>query len=416
MPSLLERLGARGLCLPSYDGDGLLNVPATVLELLGLRDASDPLPLCDLDQALMRDVRTVVVVLVDGLGTAQLDRLCAAGQVPFLASIVERAGRRDGAQRLDLTTVFPSTTAAALTTLHTARTPQEHGNLAYFLWLDEFAQLTQMLRWGPAASRRGSFFDDASVDPRAYVHATSLHRRIRDAGLTSYVIEPEIFRHEAMTRMHAAEARIPGYVLPSTLAVRLRDALADAADHASAYVYAYWAGVDTAGHLYGPTSAEHDAEAALCDLTLRRALDGLDAPGTLVLLTADHGHAAIDPSRLIDLEADAELRAMLRHPLSGEPRLVFLHTGAADRVVAYLETSYPDTFFCFTRDEAIAAGLFGRGDASLAHRRVGEVCAMLDGDRGAGLVRIDGKLPFHRGAHGGMTEAEMRIPLLAWRM
>jgi hypothetical protein len=84
-------------------------------------------------------------------------------------------------------------------------------------------------------------------------------------------------------------------------------------------------------------------------------------------------------------------------------------------VTTYLEGRYPGVFFLFGRDEAIEAGLFGRGDATMARRRVGEVCAMIGDDRGASVVRVDGQVVLHRGSHGGMSPDEMRIPILAWR-
>jgi hypothetical protein len=383
---------------------------------LGMRADQDLLALRDLDPGLADGVRQVIVVLADGLGVDQLDRVIERAEVPFLASIAQRAARREDAQRLEVTSVFPSTTAAAITTLNTGRTPQEHGNLAYFVWLEEFGQLTQMLRWGRAAQRRGSYFDDPAVDPERYALVPSIHRRIRERGGRTFVVEPEIFRREAMTRMHAAEAEYIGYALPSTLGVRVAQLLDQRPwEGAPASIYAYWSGIDTAAHLYGPRSPEHDAEASLFDRSLERAFAGRAPRDTLVLLTADHGHAEVEPDRLVDLEADADLRALLRAPVAGEPRIAFLHTDRADAVQTHLERRWPGAFTFLDRDEAIAAGLFGRGDPSVARRRIGEVCAMLDGDRAATLVRVDGQAVHHRGAHGGMSAAEMRVPILAWR-
>jgi hypothetical protein len=417
MPNALrERLRAHGFQLPDYDGGGLVNVASTVLELCGARSAADPPPLRGVDPALLAGVRNVLVVLCDGLGSDQLQRLAVSGDVPFLARILQRAGRHDAAQLIDATTIFPSTTAAAVTTMQTARTPQEHGNIAYFLWLEEFAMVAQMLRWGPAAQRRGSFFDDRAIDPRTYVKVPSIHRAIRAHGGRSYIVEPEIFRNEAMTRMHAAEATYVGYLLPSTMGVRVRQLLDDRPeDDSPLYIYAYWAGIDTVAHWYGPRGPEHAAEAALLDRDLERALGDRASGDTLVILTADHGHASVDPARLIDLEADAELRALLRNPIAGEPRLVFLHTDHPADVTAYLEHAYPGTFVLVDRDEAIEAGVFGRGDPELARRRIGEVLAMISDDRAASVVRVDGQVVLHRGAHGGMTADEMRIPVLLWR-
>ena len=417
MPNALrERLRAHGFVLPDYDGGGLVNVASTVLELCGARSAADPPALRGVDPALLEGVRNVVVVLCDGLGSDQLRRLAMAGETPFLARILERAARHDAAQLIDATTIFPSTTAAAVTSIQTARTPQEHGNLAYFLWLEEFAVVAQMLRWGPAAQRRGSFFDDRALDPRTYAKVPSIHKAIRDHGGRSYIVEPEIFRNEAMTRMHALEATYVGYLVPSTMGVRVRQLLdGRAEDDSPLYIYAYWAGVDTVAHWYGPRGPEHAAEAALLDRDLERALADRDRGDTLVIVTADHGHASVDPDRLIDLEGDAELRSLLRNPIAGEPRLVFLHTDRASEVKAYLEHAYPGAFFLIDRDEAIEAGLFGRGDPTLARKRIGEVLALIGDDRGATVVRVDGQTVLHRGSHGGMTADEMRIPVLLWR-
>src|SRR5438270_14001735 len=124
--ALIERLRARGFVPPDYEGGGLLNVAATVLDVLGVRDETDPPPLRALEPSLREGVRQVVLVLADGLGLAQLQALSTAGDMPFVASIIERARRQDRAQLIEAT-IFPSTTAAAITTLHAARTPQEHG-------------------------------------------------------------------------------------------------------------------------------------------------------------------------------------------------------------------------------------------------------------------------------------------------
>jgi len=417
MPNaLIERLRARGFVPPDYDGGGLVNVAATVLDVLGVRDETDPPPLRALEPSLREGVRQVVVVLADGLGLAQLRALRAAGDMPFVASILERAERHDRAQLIEATTIFPSTTAAAITTLNTARTPQEHGNIAYFIWLEEFSAVTQMLRWGPAVTRRGSFFDDHRIDPREYVKVPSVHARLRQRGGKSWVIEPEIFRNEAMTRMHAAEAGYAGYYLPSSMSVRLRDLLEQRPwGDAPAYVYAYWAGIDSVAHVSGPQSADHATEAALFDKALERAVGSRPPGDTLIILTADHGHAFTDPDRLIDLVGDDQLRSLLRNPIAGEPRLAFLHTDRADRVKQHLESRYPETFFFLDREEAIAAGLFGRGEPHLARQRIGEVLAMLGGDRAASIVKVDGQTFRHRGSHGGMSPEEMRIPVLAWR-
>src|SRR2546430_2070295 len=136
-----RRLRGRVLAPPVAAGHALVTGAPTVLDPRGARGGDVPPPLADLDPALRDGVTHVVVILADGLGARQLERLCASGDTPFLASLVERAKRRDRGQLLQARTIFPSTTAAAITTLNTARTPQEHGNLAYFVWLAGVARV-----------------------------------------------------------------------------------------------------------------------------------------------------------------------------------------------------------------------------------------------------------------------------------
>jgi hypothetical protein len=415
--TLDEQLRAVGAVAPDYRGRGLLGVPATVLDTFGARTSDDPPPLSDLDPALLDGVRQIVVFLADGLGWWQMERFRAGGVMPFIARLIERAHRRDAAQLLEATTVFPSTTAAAITTLHTARTPQEHGNIAYFVWLDEFEQVTQMLRWGPGVNRRGSYFDDPRLDPREYIKVPSIHGRLAERGVATYLVEPEVFRNEAMKRMHGREATYVGYQLPTTMGVLVR-ALVETRPHGSrgAYVYAYWAGIDASSHLYGPESEEAAAEAASFDLNLARAVGDRKAGDTLMILTADHGHSFTDPDKIVDLLGDDDLRRLLRNPIAGEPRLAFLHTDHVSAVREHVDARWPDTFTLLSRDELLDAGFFGgRGDTALAKRRIGEVCALLSSGRAARIMRVDGQDFRHRGSHGGLSPEEMRIPILAWR-
>ena len=106
---LVERLRARGFVMPDYDGGGLLNVPATVLDVLGARDAGDAPPLVALDPKLREGVRQVVVILADGLGWWQLEMFCDQGHMPFLAELRERARRPRARAAHEATTVFQAT-------------------------------------------------------------------------------------------------------------------------------------------------------------------------------------------------------------------------------------------------------------------------------------------------------------------
>src|SRR6185295_5033727 len=68
--------------------------------------------------------RNVVLLIIDGLGDNLLMRRAAGGEL---------ARRR----RRAITSVFPSTTASAITTSYTGRTPLEHGLTGWFQYFGE---------------------------------------------------------------------------------------------------------------------------------------------------------------------------------------------------------------------------------------------------------------------------------------
>ena len=89
---------------PDYSGAGLVNLIASLSQARG-GPARHP-PLEQLPPAELSAARNLVLLIVDGLGDLYLSRRGAGGEL-------ER--RRRGA----ITSVFPSTTASAITTSYT---------------------------------------------------------------------------------------------------------------------------------------------------------------------------------------------------------------------------------------------------------------------------------------------------------
>ncbi|MBI3145954.1 MAG: phosphodiesterase, partial [Pseudogulbenkiania sp.] len=93
---------------PDYHGHSLLNLTATLAEALGASTGHAPLRRPALTGLAAR--RHVILLVIDGLGLQQLQALGPG-------SVLRRH------QHGTLTSVFPSTTAAAITTLMTGQPP-----------------------------------------------------------------------------------------------------------------------------------------------------------------------------------------------------------------------------------------------------------------------------------------------------
>jgi hypothetical protein len=377
-----------------------------------------------LPEALTEDVRTVVLVLADGLGQLQLEREIGRGNAPALGELIQRAAQRaDGIVYCPITSVFPTTTVAALGSVNSAVAPSEHGLLGYTLYLPEFDMVAEMIRWGPL-SRRGSFEDaEFGATPESFFWAETLYSRLRSAGIgRTFAVNPIGFAGTALTRMLHQHATYAGYVATSSLGPIVCRLVKQASDEPT-YVYAYWPTIDTVAHAVGPLTQEHGAEVAAFDLQFARMLRDLPRDGrTLVMLTADHGHVDTDPAEAVSFGDYPELLSMLRVVPAGERRAVYLHArpGACDEVLAFARERLRPVAAALTRDEAVACGLFG--PATLSARAAARIGDVLLFPRGAlqmvnpPEVLGDGvPQKVFRGLHGGLTAHEALVPFLALR-
>ncbi len=104
---------------PDYSGGGFVNLVASIAASRGAPTRHATLAQLPPDE--LREARNVVFVIVDGLGDNWL-RANGAG------SELERR------RRCAVMSVFPSTTASAITTSYTGRTPLEHGLTGWYAY------------------------------------------------------------------------------------------------------------------------------------------------------------------------------------------------------------------------------------------------------------------------------------------
>jgi hypothetical protein len=177
-----------------------------------------------------------------------------------------------------------------------------------------------------------------------------------------------------------------GYVATSSLSSLVSAALTEDPSTPT-YVYAYWPTVDTIAHVVGPRTDEHSAEVAAFDTAFGRLLRKIDGDRTLVLFTADHGHVDSGPDHVVWLDEHTDLLAMLRQPVAGERRAVYLYVadGQVEAVTAYAREHLHEIATVMTRDEAIAHGLFG--PPPIPERALGRIGDVLLFPRGACSLR-----------------------------
>ncbi|WP_227354093.1 alkaline phosphatase family protein [Haladaptatus salinisoli] len=407
---LLEAHREGGYVFPAYDDYCFANVPETALSVL---DSSFDRRLPDDAFAGVErgDAENVVVLLVDGFGYEHWKRERDAH--PLLSTLTERGAVTP------LTSVYPSETAAAITTVHTGRTPVEHGLLGWFQRYREFDGVVQTL---PFASLDDVPAEEAfgeSADPDLLFEGEPLYRRAEDAGIDTYAAQPAGSLDSDYSRATVGDAEPLPYRNVAEMGLRVREAL-EAADGPS-YVYAYVPTIDSVSHAAGTESEAYRTQLAMVTECVRREmiekLDPAVAEETLLLVTADHGH--VDTSDNVDVGEFGPIRDALRRDADGEPippvgspRNLQLHLrpGTVERVANAVEASFDAR--TFTREEALSRNLFGPGAPSERFERQCPDLVVVHREKGMWWDRSELDLV---GMHGGLAREEMLVPFAAAR-
>lgn len=362
---------------PDYSGANLCNV---VPALLGGRGASagDP-PSPAWMPAPVTGARAVVLLVLDGLGW---DVSSDPGRVPGIAAM---AGG-------PITTVVPSTTPAALTSLTTGLGPARHGVTGYRMRLDDTVLNT--IQWRRADGRRGP-------DPAV------VQRHEGFGGRAVPVVTKAEFRTSGFTGAHLRDGVFHGWPTTAVLVEHVRALVADG----EPLVYAYYPGIDEVSHAFGLGAPWFPAELAAADRLVDAVLDAVP-PDVAVVVTADHGQVQVGPDGWIGLGALDHLVEV--YAGDGRFRQLYARRGAREELAAASADELGDRAWVFTRDRLFDEGWFGPDPAAPARRRVGDV--VLAARDGYGFV--DPTYPQEArlmGAHGSLTAAEMQVPLVAAR-
>lgn len=356
---------------------------------LGVPGATDVLGL----RERIGDVRRLAVVLVDGLGYHLLPQL--APDAPLLASVL--AGGTG--QLAQLTCTFPSTTPTSLVSLGTGALPGEHGVLGFTVNVPGTERVLTHIFWA------------ADPPPDTWQPVPTWFERLRGAGVSARAVLPEMFIGSGLTEAAYRGAEFRPTAKGEHYAARVAAELAAA----PGLVYGYTAALDHAAHVSGIGSPHWHTAAAKVDALLRHLLDHLPDDAALVV-TADHGGLNVPDQARIDLDADPRLGTGIR-VVAGEPRVRYLHTepGATADVLAAWTELLAGKALVQTREQAVAAGVFGPvREQHLA--RIGDVVVTCSGD--TAILATEHEPPQTAqlvGFHGGLTPAEVDIPLILLR-
>lgn len=322
-------------------------------------------------------VTGAVVLLVDGLGAAQLGQ--RAGHARTLSTA--GGGSFDAG--------FPSTTAVALASLTTGALAGEHGLVGYDALVPGEGVRNQLRDWG------------GSMDPALWQRMPTLFEQ-QPQQPSIVISEP---KHATSGFTHAV-LRGAEYRGGRTMADRF--ALAERAARERALVYLYVPELDRLGHEHGWQSDRWVGALEQLDAHVRELVAALPR-GTGLVVTADHGMVDVDASG--HLIVPSELHGGIAH-VAGEPRCLQLHLAdgaTADDVAHAWRAWLGDAAWVATQQDVVEAGWLGTVHPEVAPR-IGDVFIAARGRR---AIYFDESDPARGmlGQHGSLTPDELRVPL-----
>jgi hypothetical protein len=366
--------------VPAYGGASL---PGVVPCLLSRDDGEAPpwVP------GPVRGARQVVLLVLDGLGWEQL---AASGHLaPTLA----------GADGGPISSVAPTTTATALTSITTGLPPARHGVVGYRVRVDLDGhpggpgEVLNVLRW---RTPRG--------DARRVVSPLQFQPNPAFRGRPAPAVTRSEFASTGFTAAHLTGARLVGWSVPSAIVVAVRRLLAAGED----FVYVYYDGLDKVAHEHG-LGEFYQQELRAVD-ALVADLATVLVPGAVLAVTSDHGQVEVGAAVRLPDPALFDMVELF----SGEGRFRWMHVraGSLDDAVVAAREAHGHEAWVRTRRQMEDDGWFGGELEPDVARRLGDVAlvahapvAFLD-PADTGETRLMAR-------HGSLTGAEVNVPFVA---
>ncbi|HTW08889.1 MAG TPA: alkaline phosphatase family protein [Acidimicrobiales bacterium] len=363
-----------GFVLPDYGGACIDSLVAALLAPPPERPDWLPRP--------VREAAQVVLLVLDGLGWSQLQERRQVA--PVLAALEGGA----------ISSVAPTTTATALSSLALGMQPAAHGIVGYKFVVDgpSGPEVLNVLRWSTV-----------SGDARTFAAPRDIQPRVAFGGRPVPVVSRSDFAGTGFTQAHQQGAREVGWVVPSSIAVLVKQLLAQD----EPLVYAYYDGIDKVAHANG-LGPLYMAELAAADRLVGELVASLPE-GSALAVTADHGQVAVG-ARAMALDPVVAAMAPL---VSGEARFRWLHSrpGGQSDLLEAARSIYGGQAWVASQEEVLNAGVLGGFPDPRVRARLGDVLLVPAGEHAYLDPRdaTDARLVCR---HGGLSPAEMLVPLL----
>ncbi len=290
--------------LPNYHKNNVINLMSSLCLALDI-----PAPhaiLISLPPQNIKRYNNIILCIIDGLGC---DNIESQPKENIFKSHLHS----------QLTTIFPSTTAAAITTYLTGLSPQEHGNLSWFMYLQEKQDVIAIL---PGKNRQHK---KIRYTPKSLQFPQSIFTKLYNSNSKrqTYIITKKDIINTTYNKHFGKHTKTIGYKTLNSFTTKLIQTVKR--NQQPKYIYAYWPEFDSLSHKYGKTHQKTQQHLNQLFTQFTKLKKELQHTNTLLLITADHGQIVSSESQTIHLHQHPLLEQCLSTYLSGEHRVAFCH-------------------------------------------------------------------------------------------
>jgi len=380
---------------PNYENGSIVNLVSSITSALGSSPVTHN-PLSILDSDFISKKKNVVFIVLDGLG---YKFVMEQGNSFFSKNL---AG--------NCTSVFPSTTATAITSYMTGMSPAQHAVTGWFVYLKELGVLSAILPFKPRYG--GEIFSKSDIFAKDIFRQGTIFEKLNRKSYTlsnDYIINSDYtkFYSKGSTSVSYNRENLENFTM--NLMTLVQDIPEDK------FIYAYWPTFDTLAHKNGIHSTnckEHFRELARALENLVYSISNTDS---VVIITADHGLIDSPKEALIDLELHPKLKETLLMPLSGDPRAAYCYIkqGRMDIFEAYVRENLSDVCSMYKSTELVERGFYGLDEPNpKLWDRIGDY-VLIPKENYVIKDRVLGENPhYYTGHHGGLSEDEIYVPVI----
>lgn len=371
------------LRFPDYD-NSILNTITSILKYYGIDNGHSSLSA--LDKKLKKKYKNVVLIILDGMGEHILNNLSKNG---FFKKN----------ELTCVTSVYPSTTTAAMTTYYSGKTPLETGWIAWSQYFKEYGRCLNML------PRVESYTEEKlkNVSKDVYeelIDYKTVYEMIEETGVKAYEMCPSHIERKSK-RTHIANDL-------DELCEGIK-VLCSSPDRK--FILSYLDNPDGLLHKYGASSDEAKEYILSAEEKIESMINELK--NTLVIISADHGHR--DIGNVYSVLEHPDLRDCLIMPEFFESRFIGFWV-KEDRKTEFEEIfkrEFED-YMLFSKQEVLETGILGKGEQ---HKKVDDFLGNYVGvSIGSSIFRLqndyfEGK-KVKKSTHCGLTKDEMDVPVI----